>query len=215
MFNNHFIKVVLLSSLLVPALSAQELVVGYDDFYNRIKSSKKEQYDNTKIGVFLNNSKTGKHCQIEDAFINFEGEITKVEVGADSELMLPFDKQLRDDKAKLHVNVTDSASCDLAFQIMAANNDSAEYSTFALVKQIEEFDLFLGNMAGYFGRMNLPATIGVQFIFDEPVKAYTTSGNMFKSGKQISLSQDEIIRDKIAGIKFTKQPLRIVPLTEI
>ena len=215
MFNNHFIKVVLLSSLLVPALSAQELVVGYDDFYNRIKSSKKEQYDNTKIGVFLNNSKTGKHCQIEDAFINFEGEITKVEVGADSELMLPFDKQLRDDKAKLHVNVTDSASCDLAFQIMAANNDSAEYSTLALVKQIEEFDLFLGNMAGYFGRMNLPATIGVQFIFDEPVKAYTTSGNLFKTGHQISLSQDEIIRDKIAGIKFTKQPLRIVPLTEI
>lgn len=215
MFNNHFIKVVLLSSLFAPSLSAQELVVGYDGFYNRIKNSKKEQYVNTKIGVFLNNSQTGKHCQIENAFINFEGEITNVKIGADSELLLPFNKQLRDDKAKLHVNVTDTASCDLAFQIMTTENDSVEYSTLELVKQIEEFDLFLGNMAGYFGRMNLPATVGVQFIFDEPVEAYTTSGNMFKSGKQISLSQDEIIRDKIAGIKFTKQPLRIVPLTEI
>jgi len=215
MFNNHFIKVVLLSSLLVPSLSAQELVVGYDGFYNRIKNSKKEQYVNTKIGVFLNNSQTGKHCQIENAFINFEGEITDVEVGADSELLLPFSKQLRDDKAQLHVNVTDSASCDLAFQIMTADNNSAEFSTLTLVQQIEEFDLFLGNMAGYFGRMNLPATVGVQFIFDETVEAYTTSGTLFKSGKQISLSQDEIIRDKIAGIKFSKQPLRIVPLTEI
>jgi len=215
MFNNHFIKVVLLSSLLVPSLSAQELVVGYDGFYNRIKNSKKEQYVNTKIGVFLNNSQTGKHCQIENAFINFEGEITDVEVGADSELLLPFSKQLRDDKAQLHVNVTDAASCDLAFQIMTADNNSAEYSTLTLVQQIEEFDLFLGNMAGYFGRMNLPATVGVQFIFDETVEAYTTSGTLFKSGKQISLSQDEIIRDKIAGIKFSKQPLRIVPLTEI
>ena len=215
MFNNHFIKVVLLSSLLVPSLSAQELVVGYDGFYNRIKNSKKEQYVNTKIGVFLNNSQTGKHCQIENAFINFEGAITDVEIGADSELLLPFDKDLRDNKAKLHVNVTDIASCDATFQIMATENNSAEYSTLTLVKQIEEFDLFLGNMAGYFGRMNLPATVGVQFIFDEPVDAYTTSGNLFKSGKQISLSQDEIIRDKIAGIKFSKQPLRIVPLTEI
>ncbi|KXO13440.1 hypothetical protein AKG98_3242 [Moritella sp. JT01] len=215
MFNNHFIKVVLLSSLLVPSLSAQELVVGYDGFYNRIKNSKKEQYVNTKIGVFLNNSQTGKHCQIENAFINFEGAITDVEIGADSELLLPFDKDLRDNKAKLHVNVTDTASCDLAFQIMAAENNSAEYSTLSLVKQIEEFDLFLGNMAGYFGRMNLPATVGVQFIFDEPVDAYTASGNLFKSGQQISLSQDEIIRDKIAGIRFSKQPLRIVPLTEI
>jgi len=215
MFNNHFIKVVLLSSLLVPSLSAQELVVGYDGFYNRIKNSKKEQYVNTKIGVFLNNSQTGKHCQIENAFINFEGAITDVEIGADSELLLPFDKDLRDNKAKLHVNVTDKASCDVTFQIMATENNSAEYSTLSLVKQIEEFDLFLGNMAGYFGRMNLPATVGVQFIFDESVDAYTTSGNLFKRGKQISLSQDEIIRDKIAGIKFSKQPLRIVPLTEI
>ena len=214
MFNNHFIKVVLLSSLLVPSLSAQELVVGYDGFYNRIKNSKKEQYVNTKIGVFLNNSQTGKHCQIENAFINFEGAITDVEIGADSELLLPFDKDLRDNKAKLHVNVTDKAPCDLAFQIMTTENNTAEYSTLSLVKQIEEFDLFLGNMAGYFGRMNLPATVGVQFIFDETVDAYTTSGNLFKSGKQISLSQDEIIRDKIAGIKFSKQPLRIVPLTE-
>jgi len=207
--------VVLLSSLLVPSLSAQELVVGYDGFYNRIKNSKKEEYVNTKIGVFLNNSQTGKHCQIENAFINFEGAITNVEIGADSELLLPYDKDLRDNKAKLHVNVTDTASCDLAFQIMAADNNSAEYSTLSLVKQIEEFDLFLGNMAGYFGRMNLPATVGVQFIFDEPVDAYTTSGDLFKSGQQISLSQDEIIRDKIAGIKFSKQPLRIIPLTEI
>ena len=215
MFNNHLIKVVLLSSLLVPSLSAQELVVGYDGFYNRIKNSKKEQYVNTKIGVFLNNSQTGKHCQIENAFINFEGAITNVEIGADSELLLPFDKNLRDNKAKLHVNVTDTASCDLAFQIMTTENNTVEYSTLSLVKQIEEFDLFLGNMAGYFGRMNLPATVGVQFIFDETVDAYTTSGHLFKSGKQISLSQDEIIRDKIAGIKFSKQPLRIVPLTEI
>ncbi|QFI37537.1 DUF2987 domain-containing protein [Moritella marina ATCC 15381] len=215
MFNNHFIKVVLLSSLLVPSLSAQELVVGYDGFYNRIKSSKKEQYDNTKMGVFLNNSQTGKHCQIENAFINFEGAITDVEIGKDSELLLPFNKQLRDDKAKLHVNVTDIASCDLALQIMASENNSTEYSSLALVKQIEEFDLFLGNMAGYFGRMNLPTTIGVQFIFDESVEAYTMSGDLFKSGEQISLSQDEIIRDKIAGIKFSKQPLRIIPLTEI
>lgn len=208
MFNNYFIKVVLLSSLLVPSLSAQELVVGYDGFYNRIKNSKKEQYVNTKIGVFLNNSQTGKHCQIENAFINFEGAITDVEIGSDSELLLPYDKELRDNKAKLHVNVTDKASCDLAFQIMAAENNSTEYSTLSLVRQIEEFDLFLGNMAGYFGRMNLPATVGVQFIFDEPVDAYTTSGNLFKSGKQISLSQDEIIHDKIAGIRFSKQPLR-------
>ena len=215
MFNNHFIKVVLLSSLLVPSLSAQELVVGYDGFYNRIKNSKKEQYVNTKIGVFLNNSQTGKHCQIENAFINFEGAITDVEIGADSELLLPFDKDLRDNKAKLHVNVTDIASCDATFQIMTTENNASEYSTLSLVKQIEEFDLFLGNMAGYFGRMNLPATVGVQFIFDEPVDAFTISGNLFKSGKQISLSQDEIIRDKIAGIKFSKQPLRIVPLTEI
>ncbi|EDM65113.1 hypothetical protein PE36_11362 [Moritella sp. PE36] len=215
MFNNHFIKVVLLSSLLVPSLSAQELVVGYDGFYNRIKNSKKEQYVNTKIGVFLNNSQTGKHCQIENAFINFEGAITDVEIGADSELLLPFDKDLRDNKAKLHVNVTDIASCDATFQIMTTENNTAEYSTLSLVKQIEEFDLFLGNMAGYFGRMNLPATVGVQFIFDETVDAYTSNGHLFKSGKQISLSQDEIIRDKIAGIKFSKQPLRIVPLTEI
>lgn len=215
MFNNHFIKVVLLSSLLVPSLSAQELVVGYDGFYNRIKNSKKEQYVNTKIGVFLNNSQTGKHCQIENAFINFEGAITDVKIGADSELLLPFDKDLRDNKAKLHVNVTDIASCDATFQIMTTENNTAEYSTLSLVKQIEEFDLFLGNMAGYFGRMNLPATVGVQFIFDETVDAYTSNGNLFKSGKQISLSQDEIIRDKITGIKFSKQPLRIVPLTEI
>jgi len=215
MFNNNFVKVVLLSRLLVPSLSAQELVVGYDGFYNRIKNSKKEQYVNTKIGVFLNNSQTGKHCQIENAFINFEGEITDVEIGADSELQLPFSKQLRDDKAQLHVNVTDTASCDLAFQIMTAENDGIEFSTLEIVKQIEEFDLFLGNMAGYFGRMNLPATVGVQFIFDEAVDAYTTSGSLFKSGKQISLSQDEIINGKISGLKFSKQPLRIVPLTEI
>ena len=215
MFNNHFIKVVLLSSILLPPLSAQELVVGYDGFYNRIKNSKKEQYVNTKIGIFLNNSQTGKHCKIEHAFINFEGEITDVEVGVDSELLLPFNKQLRDDKAQLHVNVVDSATCDLAFQIMTAKNNAAEYSTLTLVKQIAEFDLFLDNMAGYFGRMNLPTMTGVQFIFDETVDAYTTSGTLFKSGKQISVSQDEIIRDKIAGIKFSKQPLRIVPLTDI
>ena len=215
MFNNHFIKVVLLSSILLPPLSAQELVVGYDGFYNRIKNSKKEQYVNTKIGIFLNNSQTGKHCKIEHAFINFEGEITDVEVGVDSELLLPFNKQLRDDKAQLHVNVVDSATCDLAFQIMTAKNNAAEYSTLTLVKQIAEFDLFLDNMAGYFGRMNLPTMTGVQFIFDETVDAYTTSGTLFKSGKQISVSQDEIIRDKIAGIKFSKQPLRIIPLTDI
>lgn len=215
MFNNTFIKVVLLSSLLVPSLSAQELVVGYDGFYNRIKNSKKEQYVNTKLGVFLNNSQTGKHCQIENAFINFEGAITDVAIGPDFELLLPFNKQLRDDKAKLHVNVMDTATCDVAFQIMATENNTTEFTSLTLVRQIEEFDLFLGNMAGYFGRMNLPTTMGVQFIFDEPVDAYTTSGTLFKSGKQISVSQDEIIRDKIAGIKFSKQPLRIIPLTEI
>jgi hypothetical protein len=214
MFKNNFIKAVLLSSLIVPSLSAQELVVGYDVFYNRIKSSKKEQYINTKLGVFLNNAQTGKHCQINNAFINFEGAITDVKISADNELRLPFNKQLRDDKAKLHVDVEDAVSCDLTFQIMTEKNDATDYSTQVLVKQIKEFDQFLGGMAGYFGRLNLPTTMGVQFIFDEPVDAFTTNGRQFKSGKQISISQDEIIELNIAGLTFSKQPLRIIPLTE-
>lgn len=204
----------LLSSLIAPSLSAQELVVGYDVFYNRIKNSKKELYVNTKIGVFLNNSQSGNHCQIDNAFINFEGALTDVEIGADNELRLPFNKQLRDDKAKLHVNVADTATCDLTFQIMTDKNVATEYSTQTLVKQIAEFDKFLGDMAGYFGRLNLPTTMGVQFIFDEPVDAFTNDGRVFKSGKQISISQDEIIQSNIAGLKFSKQPLRIIPLTE-
>ena len=203
MFSKNLISLAFITSLLAPAVQAQELTLNYDDFFNRIKNSKKEQYVNTKLGVFLNNSQTEKHCQISEAFINFEGALTQVEIGPDNELLLPFNKQLRDDKAKLEVLVTDPQRCDMAFQIMSATPATTHYSTAEIVKQIDEFDAFLGNMAGYFGRLNLPATIGVQFVFAEPASAYLANGETFKTAAKISLSQDEILAQKISGISFT------------
>jgi len=214
MLKHKVIKVVLLSTLIVPSVSAQELVLGYDDFYNRMKTSKKNEYKNTQLGVFLTNIETKKHCQINNAVIDFEGAITPVDIGADYELRLPFNKQLRDDKAKLRVTATDKAQCDLAFQIMTVKHDSLKFTTRQIITQVTEFDKFLGDMAGYFGRMNLPTTMGVQFIFAEETNAVTLSGNKFKQGDKISLSQDEIIAASISGLKFNHRPLRIVPLTE-
>ena len=214
MFSKNLISLVFITNLLVPAVQAQELTLNYDDFFNRIKNSKKEQYANTKLGVFLNNSQTEKHCQISEAFINFEGTLTRVEIGQDNELLLPFNKQLRDDKAKLQVAVVDTQRCDIAFQIMSATPTARHYSTAAIIKQIDEFDGFLGNMAGYFGRLNLPVTIGVQFVFAEPVSAYLASGETFKTAAKIALSQDEILAHNISSISFVQAPLRVIPLTE-
>lgn len=214
MLKHKMIKAILLSTLVVPTLSAQELVLGYDGFYNRMKTSKKNEYQNTQLGVFLTNAATKKHCQIEHAVIDFEGAITPVEIGLDYELQLPFNKQLRDDKAKLKISTSDTEQCDLAFQIMTVEHDALEFSTAKIISQVAEFDKFLGDMAGYFGRMNLPATMGVQFVFAQETNATTLAGKHFKQGSKISLSQDEIIAANISGLKFDHKPLRIVPLTE-
>ncbi len=219
MAKRQLYKALLLSSLVLPTafpvVNAQELVLNYDGFFNRIKKSKKADYENTKLGIFLKNAQTGRNCQINDASIRLDNTITPVTVGADYELMLPYEQKLRDDKAKLFISVEDQASCDLSFQIMTADNEVNAYQTQDILKQIEEFDLFLGDMAGYFGRMKLPVTIGIQLIFDKDTPVYTSSGEFFKQGTQVSISQDEIIEQQIRGIQFERQPLRVIPLTEM
>lgn len=203
-----------LSFLLALPVAAQDLVMGYDGFFNRIKTSKKNEYTNSQLGIFLVNTKTAKHCHIETAAIDFEGAITTVDIGADNQLLLPYNKQLRDDKAKLKVTVSDQSQCNLAFQIMTVDNNIREIKTPQVMSQIVEFEKMLGDMAGYFGRMNLPATVGLQFIFEKTTSVYKDSGELFKSGNRVTISQDEIINGKIAGLSFKTPPLRIIPLTE-
>lgn len=219
MTKRNLLKIILLTGLVLPSVfpvvNAQDLVLNYDGFYNRIKKSKKADYNNTKLGIFLKNRASGQHCQISDARIRLDNAVTIVDIAQDNELMLPFDKALRDDKAKLFITVADESDCDLSFQIMTVSSDVTSYKTGEIVKQIIEFDQFLGDMAGYFGRLNLPTTIGVQIIFAEETQAYTQSGKLFKQGDKVSISQDEILNQHIDGIRFDRKPLRVIPLTEL
>ncbi len=210
-----FLCAFLVIASVFPVVSAQELVLNYDDFYNRIKRSKKSDYDNTKLGVFLKNAKTGQNCQIMKANVKLDEQVISVMVAADDELVLPYEQKLRDGKAKLLVSVADQATCDLSFQIMAKIIEVNGYKTQEILKQIVEFDRFLGDRAGYFGRLNLPKTIGIQLIFAEDTTVYTQSGKLFKQGAKVSITQDEINNQQFKGIQFARTPLRVIPLTEI
>ncbi len=152
---------------LVSFASNADVQVPYEGFYDQLKVAEKEEYTKVKTGFFLVNTENGQHCTLDSVLIASDQRTETVAIGKDNEIMLPFDKELDQDKAKITLHYSESQQCNISVQPMA-REDYKNHITLAELKEVDK-QLFalLQDSAGFWGKRFLPEFKGVTLLLDK------------------------------------------------
>ncbi|MBD1583510.1 DUF2987 domain-containing protein [Pseudoalteromonas sp. S16_S37] len=132
-------------------VSAKEFVVSYDGFYDRLKVLEKGNFEFARVNFYVVDIATLEPCKIAKGEIVTEKNSAPLTYTQDAQLLLPFDKQLDQDKAVVIIEPQNPKhDCQLKFQI-EAEHFSVENLNKADIYQLHtEFEELLEDLSGFF-----------------------------------------------------------------
>lgn len=169
----------LLGLLLASTISAKETVFQYDGFYSRLKKSEQATYSHVTLAFLLRQQQSERVCDIQAAFITTDLLKEPLILAKNGELLLPYDQNLNDNKAKIRLEQsTDAKDCDLNFRLRNKLPLANSLSLQELHLMHKQFKALMDEMAGL-AKYFLPKMPGVtlQFAADmqpTPVADYMT-----------------------------------------
>ena len=192
MKNNSIL--LLLALLLAPSLQAKEVTFAYDSFYDRLKVVDKGQYEFARIGFYLVDTNTMKPCRLRSGEIVTENASFPLTYTEDAQLLLPFDKQLDKDKAKvIMVPHASEANCQLKMQIEAELFEQQSLSKADLYTIHQEFEQLLADLSGFFVKylfsFLLPEQQGLILNFTTPDQVMTNIGECQTNSCQVIVEE--------------------------
>lgn len=156
---------VLLGLLLASTISAKETVFQYDGFYARLKKSEQATYSHVTLAFLLRQQQSERVCDIQAAFITTDLQKEPLILAKNGELLLPYDQNLNDNKAKIRLEQADDAKdCDLNFRLRNKLPLDKSLSLQELHKMHKQFKALMDEMAGL-AKYFLPKMPGVTLQF--------------------------------------------------
>ena len=200
----------LLFSLLIlscSAVHAEPISLEYRGFYQRLKQVNKGNYQLVEVAFSVAKSTA---CKVIDGTISTEKESFPLTKTKDQRIFLPYDAQLKSDRALINLNVDgDASTCAIAMQVRAKNT-KADYGQTELAQIQAEMDALLSQMQGFPMRYFASDIAGLNLEFD-------TKAVVNLNGKQIPVDGTyRLSREAIAAIEsisFSQAPKVISPWT--
>ncbi|ASD66720.1 DUF2987 domain-containing protein [Pseudoalteromonas piscicida] len=131
--------------------SAKTVTFAYDSFYDRLKVVNKGEFEFARVGFYLVDTVSMQACKITTGNIVTEEASFPLSYTDEAQLLLPFDKELDKDKAKVVIETKGANSdCQLKMQIEAELFNTTSLSKSDLYKMQMEFEELLADLSGFF-----------------------------------------------------------------
>ncbi|MBY5991618.1 DUF2987 domain-containing protein [Ferrimonas balearica] len=200
------LAVALTALLSVPA---QALNLEYGGFYDRLKVVNKPEYPLVSMAFYLNHRERREPCVIQGGQIHNKGQILPLTVGPRQELLVPFDPELKDNKAVVSLEVAEETQCDFAMQLRYSDSAQTEFTAADWQAMIGQFDAVLKRFAGFPFRWLQPDVSGVVIKLADGT-VVRPQGQPLSGDGTLTLT-GQALEDRL---QFSQPPLWISPYIE-
>lgn len=178
----------LAASLSAAQLQAQTIALDYSGFYKYLEKVEKAKVEHAELGFYLTRADGQGLCSIESGDVRVDEELKgAVTILPHGQFIIPEDKELDLDKAKVVLAVRDETQCDISIQIQA-NLDAGEIAMSTLRQVEDDMYRLLQKMAGWPGKYFVPELQGLKL--NPAVLATQVQGK-----EQLKLSQAELAEE--------------------
>jgi hypothetical protein len=156
-----------------PAM-ADNFVVSYDGFHDRLKVIEKGEFEFARVNFYIVDIASLEPCKIAKGKIVTENSETPLTYTDEAQLLLPYDDQLDKDKAVIVIEPQNPRhDCQLKFQIEAEHFGLDNLTKADIYQLHHEFDELLSDLSGFFVSklmgFLLPSQKGISVKFDSDV----------------------------------------------
>lgn len=198
----------LLALVVLPAV-AKESVFTYDGFYARLKKSEQAQYSHVTLTFLLRQQNSDQVCKIDQAQLTTDLVKQPLILASNGELLLPYDEEMNDNKAKIRLQQPDDAvPCDLNFRLRNKLPLERQLALSEVKKIHQQFDQLMDEMAGI-AKYMLPEIQGVTVLFSQPAQLQTPVDYVQCQALQCTIDLNKAPAN--AMLTFTVAPDYIVP----
>ncbi|RRS08963.1 DUF2987 domain-containing protein [Pseudoalteromonas sp. J010] len=192
MKNKLVVAVTLLVTWWSSLAFANTVTFSYDSFYDRLKVVNKGEFEFARIGFYLVDTASMQPCQISSGNIVTESASFQLSFTEEAQLLLPFDKTLDKDKAKVIIDTQGgNAECQLKMQIEADLFHADSISRSDLYRMQVEFESLLADLSGFFIKhllsFLLPEHKGVIVTLNPDAALKNTAANCSTQNCQVSI----------------------------
>lgn len=199
----------LLALVIASSVSAKETVFQYDGFYSRLKKSEQATYSHVTLAFLLRQQQSDRVCDIQAAFITTDLLKEPLILANNGELLLPYDQNLNDNKAKIRLEqAADAKDCDLNFRLRNKLPLEKTLSLAELHQMHGQFKALMADMAGL-AKYFLPEMPGVSLQFAADVDPTATADYMTCHHNICSLDLSKAPKE--GQLEFSQAPDYVVP----
>ncbi|MEJ6476101.1 DUF2987 domain-containing protein [Pseudoalteromonas piscicida] len=131
--------------------SANTVTFAYDSFYDRLKVVNKGEFEFARVGFYLVDTLSMQPCKVSSGNIVTEEASFALSYTEEGQLLLPFDKTLDKDKAKVVIDTLgQNTNCQLKMQIEAELFNTEAVTKADIYKMQVEFETLLADLSGFF-----------------------------------------------------------------
>ncbi|WP_417347524.1 DUF2987 domain-containing protein [Ferrimonas sp.] len=161
----------LLAASLALPFSAGALTLDYKGFFDRMDKLYQPEINRLKLVFYFNNREQGIPCKVVDGRILRHEQALPLLVGPDQQLLLPFDRDLREKAALIQLELENEQQCDFAMQIQAEVLEQKSFTAADLAEIRDQMNALMRSYAGVgFGWLQ-PEVKGVTLTLDEGTEA--------------------------------------------
>ncbi|PKG58133.1 DUF2987 domain-containing protein [Shewanella sp. GutDb-MelDb] len=188
-------------------VNAEPISLEYQSFYQRLKQVNKGNYQLVEVAFSVSKA---NGCKLIDGTISTEKESFPLTFTKDQRIFLPYDAQLKSDRALINLNVDgDAKSCAIAMQVRSKNTKQA-YDGAELLQIQTEMNTLLSMMQGFPMRYFASEIAGLNLEFDADV-VITLDGKKIPVSGTYRLDKEVI--ERLNSIEFSQAPKVISPWT--
>ena len=179
----------------------------YKGFYDRLKQVNKGGYQLVEVAFSV---PMQSNCLIQSGTISSEKTSTPLTYTSAQRLFIPFDDELKDQRALVNLNFADSAEgCAIAMQVRAKRT-LTEYDKAQLQQLVEEMDNLLGAMQGFPMRYFRAPIAGLNFEFS-PERDISVSVDGREQQVKGSFKLTTVELGSLNSLRFSQPPTILSP----
>lgn len=195
----------------VCASDTQQMVLNYDGFFDRMESLDDPEFVDVKLAFYFTQRGKTNACPITSAKLKTELKSQDVYYFDSGEVVLPFDKQLDLDKAKLVIESKAGFDCGLNMRIESKQIFSDSMSKDQTQQLIHSFDVALDELGGMMSFL-MPDVTGVKFLGNEQNSTTQLASNIGRCSENTCIvTLQELENSADTKLVFNVAPSKAVP----
>ncbi|MEI6858982.1 MAG: DUF2987 domain-containing protein [Shewanella sp.] len=197
--------------LVVTSVQAVPISIPYQGFYQRLKQVNTGNYPLIEVAFSVPNK---SQCLVISGTITTENESFPLTITDAQRIFLPYDAQLKSDRALINLDIEGSAdNCSISMQVRAKNTKQS-FNQKEILELQAEMNTMLSDMQGFPMRYFSQDIAGVNFEFepDSKILVHIDGKENIITGK-LRLSSEQI--NTLSVIQFSTKPLVISPWTNV